>query len=154
REALGTTGREENYRRKGLSWQKMTKARTLDTRMSDKARQREDFAALMLAHGVSKGKTAKAVGIAPSTLYRWQEDPAFRQKVKDFRTRLTDELVGQLVTMGGKAIKRLGDLLASKDEPIALQAIREWRAATLDLGTMFDLAERIQGIQPAHPQAL
>lgn len=106
--------------------------------------------ALLLARGWTQVKAARAGGVCPDAVTRWLREPDFRRHVQALRDRLMDAAVGQLVAMSGKALGRLERLLESDSEQIAIQAIREWRSGTTDLGIQHDLARRIEEVDAAH----
>jgi AcrR family transcriptional regulator len=80
---------------------------------------------LALSSGVSVAKAAEQAGVSQRTVYRRLEDPAFRQKVEESRTRLVDAVIGRLAALGGVSVDQLGKLVASgESESVRLNAVR------------------------------
>ncbi len=79
-------------------------------------------AALLLSLGKTVAATAKAVGVAESTLYAWRRKPAFRRMVSAYRSQLVSEAVGRLSRDMTAAAAELRKLLRSKSEATRLRA--------------------------------
>jgi len=118
------------------------------------ARKGEDVAVILLARGVSLVKVAKAAGICRQTLYQYLAEPDFRRRVDEVRNRLMDGVVGQVLAMGNKVLKRLDELLDSPNHHISLGACRAWKEFAVDLVNQYDLAKRIQEISEGNINSL
>jgi hypothetical protein len=82
-----------------------------------------EVAALLLAGGRGTKETATQCGVSERTLRRWwNEDREFIWRVKEHRTSLLAETIGQLATLGGKAATTLHRLLDDESPGIRLRA--------------------------------
>ena len=108
---------------------------------------RQEAAALALAAGREVKATAKACGVGERTLHRWRGDAAFRSRVQELRTELFGLAVGRLCELTGKAADRLGELLDSKTETVALGAAKAILEAAPRLRESADLAAQLAALQ-------
>ena len=82
--------------------------------MAENGRRRDETAVISsLATGESKRKAARITGFSGTTIYRRLKNAGFFQRV-----------IGQLVAINVAAVQRLDELVHSKDERVATQAIR------------------------------
>jgi hypothetical protein len=85
---------------------------------------RQERAALDLAAGHSVPQTARRCEVAERTLYYWRQSPAFMARVRELQQAMFGEAVGVLAALAGTAADRLGQLLRSKNQSVALGACR------------------------------
>jgi hypothetical protein len=108
---------------------------------------KRERAAVALASGHSVRGAAGAVGIGERTLYRWRDDPAFAQRVRDLQAELVRRAVGRLSRAMPKAAVKLRKLLASESEKIQLAAAGKLLESGLKLRDQVDLEERLAALE-------
>jgi hypothetical protein len=67
---------------------------------------------LALASGCSVPRAARKAGVSLRTAYRRLEDPDFRRRVEEARSRLVERACGRLASLGGLAVGQLHALLS------------------------------------------
>lgn len=77
---------------------------------------------VLLSGGVSAA--ARAAAVDESTLYRWRQDPAFRERLEAFRGRVQEEARDEVLGMLRDAVTRIRELLRSENEQVALAAAK------------------------------
>jgi transposase-like protein len=100
-------------------------------------------AALAIARGVSVAATARQVELSTRQMHRWVRRPAFKARVREIRAGLFEQAYNRLASLSGDAVDRLRELLASKNEPIALGAAKALLASGCDLRESIELAEKV-----------
>jgi hypothetical protein len=108
---------------------------------------RQDAAALALAAGREVKAAAEACGVGERTLHRWREAAAFRSRVQELRTELFGLAVGRLCELTGKAADRLGQLVDSKTETVALGAAKAILEAAPRLRESVDLLAQVADLE-------
>jgi transposase-like protein len=108
---------------------------------------RQEAAALALAGGRQVKAAAEAVGIGERTLHRWRESAAFRAREQQLRSELFGVAVGRLCELTGKAADRLGALVESKTETVALGAAKAILEAAPRLREAAELADRLAALE-------
>jgi hypothetical protein len=102
---------------------------------------KRDLAALALAAGRTVRDAAAEVRMGERTLHRWLvEDPSFRARVDALRSELFNRAVGRLADQAVAAADRLGSLVGSDREAVALAAAK----AVLELGPRLREAAELQ----------
>ena len=110
------------------------------------ARQERAIAAVM--DSASIAAAMKKANIHRTTFYAWlRDDPLFASTLKQRQTALHEAVAADLKTMSTRAVKELGDLLASKDERIRLSAVKEALGCTATVFEHETLAERIAALE-------
>jgi transposase-like protein len=87
------------------------------------AKQR--VAAAMLAGGATGRDTASKVGVSEDTVSRWRRIPEFQSVVVQLIRGAEEAALERLHALRLGAVERLGELIASKNEIVALRAITE-----------------------------
>jgi hypothetical protein len=83
----------------------------------------QEAAAVLLASGHSAAATAKKVEVNEKTVRTWQaESDAFKTRVRDLRSSLTERTLGLLADAAADAVFTLRALLKSKSEYVRLKA--------------------------------
>jgi transposase-like protein len=108
---------------------------------------RQEAAALALAGGRQVKAAAEAVGIGERTLHRWRESATFRSREQELRSELFGLAVGRLCELTGKAADRLGELLDSKTETVALGAAKAILEAAQRLRETTELTDRMDALE-------
>jgi hypothetical protein len=111
-------------------------------------------AALAAGHGVLAA--AKDAKVSRSTAWRRNQDAAFRALVDEYRAQQTDEIAGQLIAAGPKAVAALVQMLASGNESVkvgAAKALLEYGARYQELYLIAqgqaELRERVNQLMEA-----
>ena len=92
--------------------------------MSESKASKRDQAALLLASGRSTAQTAAGVEVSRRTILRWLKDVDVAARVLGLRRELFKRSGGMLARCTTHAACRLGRLLESDDERVALSAAR------------------------------
>lgn len=79
-------------------------------------RLQQDFAVL-LAEGTKTSEAAKALGIPPSTAFRWAKDPTVTEIVGQAQSEVRNRLVRRLFALGEKALDVMERSLDEGDVP-------------------------------------
>jgi transposase-like protein len=82
-------------------------------------------AAAMLAGGATGRDTASKIGVSEDTVSRWRRSPAFQSTVIHLIRETESSAVESLHALRLLAVDRLGELLKSKNELVALRAATE-----------------------------
>ena len=94
------------------------------------ARQR--VAAAMLAAGETGRGTAAKVAVSEDTVSRWRRIPEFQSLIVGLIREAEDGAFERLHALRLRAVERLGELTASKNELVALRALVEVLDRTAD----------------------
>jgi hypothetical protein len=108
---------------------------------------RQEAAALALAGGRQMKAAAESLGIGERTLHRWRESPVFQSREQQLRSELFGLAVGRLCELTGKAADRLGELVDSKTETVALGAAKAILEAAPRLREAAELADRLAAVE-------
>ena len=103
--------------------------------------------ALELARGASVAQAAKKVRIALTTGYRWDKKQEVRQAVDDFRRSVLQTACNKMISITGKAVETLGQLLDSKSEQIRLATARTVIDGTAKLRQLAELEQELEQIR-------
>lgn len=102
--------------------------------------------ALLLA-GESHVSAAQQVGINDRTVSRWQNDPAFKAELDRQRRQLAQQALASLQGLADRAVARLGRLIDSQSESVALRACQFVLEQAREHIELHDLAERITDLE-------
>ena len=108
---------------------------------------KHEQAALLLAAGRSTAQTAATVGVSRRTLLRWSKDREFAARVTDLRAGLFKRSGGVLARCTTHAASRLGRLLESEDDRVALGAARSVLGLTKTLQEAVEFEQRLAAIE-------
>lgn len=100
-----------------------------------------------LASGVSAKQAAKQLGCNPRTVRRRLADEEFRGKVTQARVQVIGRVVGKVSSIAIRAARKLGKLIQSKDERIALQAARAVLSSTFQGAEYGVLAQELADLR-------
>lgn len=76
----------------------------------------------LMVQGVRQVDVAAQVDVAPETLSRWKHDAVFVAALNTARAELWAEHTTGMLALVGEARQRLGALVQSEDESVALRA--------------------------------
>jgi hypothetical protein len=102
--------------------------------------------ALLLA-GESHVSAAQQVGINDRTVSRWQNDPAFKAELDRQRRELAQQALASLQGLADRAVTRLGRLIDSESESVALRACQFVLEQAREHIELHDLAERVADLE-------
>jgi len=102
--------------------------------------------ALELARGASVAQAAKKVRIALTTGYRWDKKQEVRQAVDDFRRSVLQTACNKMISITGKAVETLGQLLDSKNESTRLSAAKAVLDGTVKIRELAEMEREIERI--------
>jgi transposase-like protein len=108
---------------------------------------RQQAAALALAAGREVKAAAQSCGVGARTLHRWRRGAAFRARLQELQAELFGLAVGRLCELTGKAADRLGELLGSKTETVALGAAKAILEAAPQLRDAAELEARLAALE-------
>lgn len=94
-------------------------------KVSGSGRHRRERAIELMLTGISYTEIAKQLGLNVMTIYRWLDDPEFARQLEQAREDMRAEFRQRCAAMIRAAQDRLWTLLASEDERVAMQAIRD-----------------------------
>jgi transposase len=77
-----------------------------------------------LAAGTEVRQIAKDLAVSERTIYRRLKNQAFRQRISQFRDRMTYQAVGRLAAASGAAVNTLVALLSDADPRVRLCAAK------------------------------
>lgn len=80
--------------------------------------------ALAIARGDSVSAAALKVGVPGRTARSWNSKATFKRRVATLRDRMMREVCGGLLEASKSAVERLGALIRSPDEGVAVRACR------------------------------
>ena len=86
-------------------------------------RQQSILPTVALSPSVSEA--ARTAGVSESTLYRWMEDPAFREELDRMRQEAAHLARSQIMGLLPRAVEVLAELLNHPDAALRLRAARD-----------------------------
>ena len=116
-------------------------------RRSERLKFKQILAVDLLASGTTVSKTAREVGVDPSTIHRWLNDPVFMAELEDRRQELLDSMLDQHLLAGRMATAKLVESMESSEEGIALRAATELYRGSLRAYHTIDERKRIDRLE-------
>ncbi len=116
-------------------------------RRSERLKFKQILAVDLLASGTTVSETAREVGVDPSTIYRWYNDPVFMAELEDRRQELLDSMLDQHLLAGRMATAKLVELMESAQEGIALRAAVELYRGSLRAYRTIDERQRTDRLE-------
>ena len=116
-------------------------------RRSERLKVKQILAVDLLASGTTVSKTAREVGVDPSTIHRWLNDPVFMAELEDRRQELLDSMLDQHLLAGRMATAKLVESMESSEEGIALRAATELYRGSLRAYHTIDERKRIDRLE-------
>jgi hypothetical protein len=107
----------------------------------------DDAVLLTLAAGGSPAAAAQQAHCSERTVRRRLEDPAFRQRVDEARSKMVSDAVGRLACIGVLAADTLHGLLQSGAERIQLNAAKSVLELMLRGLEVHELARQVQELK-------
>jgi hypothetical protein len=107
----------------------------------------DELLALALAQGQTVRDAAATAGIAERTAHRRQVDPDFRRRVSQLRDEMIGRAVGILAETMSTGATRLKELVASKNETVALGAVRLLLEMPCKLRDSVELMDKVNELE-------
>jgi len=116
-------------------------------RSSERSKYKQSIAVELLASGMTVTEVAKKLGVVPSTVHRWLNDPFFVAELEARRDEIVESMLDQHLLASRMATAKLMKLMDSDNEQVALRA-----AATLYAGghrayQFMDVRKRIERLE-------
>jgi hypothetical protein len=104
---------------------------------------------MALACGATVENAARKAGVSERTVYRWQADPAFQERVKQTRAEFVQRTAGMLTGAGMGSVKTLVDLQqdASVAPAVRRGAARDLLAMSLRFRETAEFEQRLAAIE-------
>jgi hypothetical protein len=109
----------------------------------------DELLAVALASGHTALAAAKKMKVSHTLVYSRLKEPAFARRVLEIRAEMTERAIGQTAALLQLASERLLKLLKSKNEVVALGAVRTVYDAHLKMRTNVELALRMTKLEEA-----
>lgn len=106
-----------------------------------------DALVLRVAGGQSVRAAAKALRVPERTCRSWAARPEFKASVREAREAVMKQAVGVLGRLALKATKRLGKLVDSSDEKVALAASVALIDRLLDVRADAEVVDRLDALE-------
>jgi transposase len=103
--------------------------------------------ALLLARGLTQRQAAQKAGVSEKSIHNWLHTPEFAAQVAELRGRLVSDAVAVLSGLSRRAAARLGRLIGSENERVALRASVSVIEMMIKLREHVDLAERMTALE-------
>jgi hypothetical protein len=98
----------------------------------EKFTRQKEAAIIGLLTKPTHDEAAKFAGVSPTTLWRWQQDPAFQAELRKAQRRSMERAVGQIQQVSLTAVKTLQEIM---QDPKASASARVMAARTvLEMG--------------------
>jgi len=92
-------------------------------------------------------EAAEAIGVAPSTLLRWLQDPDFRAAFEAARERALEHAIAQLQAATAEAVQALRRNLGCGNPSVEVRAATAVLDAALKVAEHFELRQRVARIE-------
>jgi hypothetical protein len=107
-----------------------------------------DIAALALACGETVSEAARKARVAARTVYRWQKEPDFCEKITQARTAMYDAALGRFTEgLVGSALTIRHLSLKAKSEAVRLAAARSIVDSVTKLRDLAEVVAQIRVLQ-------
>jgi transposase-like protein len=101
----------------------------------------------VLLTGATMPEVARQIGVNERTLFRWQNDPTFKAELDRQRRELAQQALASLQGLADRAVTRLGRLIDSESESVALRACQFVLEQAREHIELHDLAERVSDLE-------
>ena len=105
----------------------------------------------IIAASLSNAQAARDVGVHESTLYRWLENPEFRNELDSLRREASELAVTEIQSAMLQAVSVVIDATRSENEAIRLRAARELLQLGLRIGEIEKLRHDIRSMEELLP---
>src|SRR5262245_24669273 len=109
---------------------------------------RQERVAACLASGYTKVRASRECRVGTTTIDRWMEMPAFRERIADLRKELTDRAIGRLAEMmAGAAADTLAKLLDAASDSVRLDTVKAVYDLFVNVTNAAQLKARIEQLE-------
>ena len=105
----------------------------------------------IIAASLSNAQAASNVGVHESTLYRWLENPEFREELDNLRREASSLAVTEIQSAMLQAVAVILDATRSENETVRLRAADSLLKLGLRIGEIEKLRQEIRSIEEALP---
>jgi phage terminase small subunit len=100
-----------------------------------------------LLTGANCPDVARQIGVNERTVQRWQNDPTFKAELDRQRRQLAEQALSALQGLTDRAVARLGRLIDSESESVALRACQFVIEQTREHIELEDLQLRVERLE-------
>lgn len=102
-----------------------------------------------VAQGRSYSEIAQAAEISIATVKRRLQEPSILEEIREVRRQRHREHAAQLAVLSTSAIHKLGELMRSEDDGVALRAVQLVLGNGIKLTTIVDFDDRLGLVERA-----
>jgi hypothetical protein len=100
-----------------------------------------------LLTGANCPDVARQIGVNERTVQRWQNLPAFKAELERQRRQLAEQALSALQGLTDRAVTRLGRLIDSESESVALRACQFVIEQTREHIEQAEILERLEALE-------
>ena len=115
--------------------------------------RRQQSALPVIATTPTLAQAARSSGIGESTLYRWLEDPLFREELIRLRQEAADLAKRELQGVMLRSVSVISDALEDPDIAIRLRAARYGMSFAVQISEVEKLRADLQAVEDSLPQS-
>jgi hypothetical protein len=104
----------------------------------------------LVALGTSESQAARELQVDRSTLWRWQQQPAFQDEIARRRAELWAHSLDRMPSLLDRALDVVADALDDGDRSVAIQLLRVLRAGDAALQRAHALADSLSSRRRRH----
>ncbi len=113
----------------------------------EKLGRKDEQAILALLTRPTIPEAAKACGVGEATLWRWMQEPEFRDRYRQARRQVLEGAIASLQQAAGEAATTLRTLLKAESETVRLGACRAILEQATKGADLLDLEARIAALE-------
>jgi hypothetical protein len=100
-----------------------------------------------LLTGANCPDVARQIGVTERTVQRWQNLPAFKAELERQRRQLAEQALASLQGLADRAVARLGRLIDSESESVALRACQFVLEQAREHIDQAEILERLEALE-------
>ena len=108
-------------------------------------KQQKAITALLTTQTI--GQAAALAGVAERTVYRWLDEPAFQEKLREAGEVVTRSALQRLIAGTSKALDTLHGLMGAENESVKRMSAMNWLDTLYKAKELQELEERLQKIE-------
>jgi hypothetical protein len=109
--------------------------------------RKQDKAIIALLTEPTVEAAARAVDIAPATIWRWTQQPEFRAKLRDARRAVMEGAIGHLQQTATEAVEALRRNLTCGTPSVEVRAATAILDQAIKAIELFDMVERLERLE-------
>lgn len=126
----------------------MTSSHPSETSQNETLSPRQERVAACLASGQTVAAASRGCKVGPATVWTWMRQQAFKARIAELRTDLTDRAIGRLADMmAGTAADALRKLLDAKSESVRLESVKAVYELFVNVTNAAELKARIEQLE-------